>query len=52
LSGCARALLEVRAGNVAALALYARAGFQECGRRKRYYADTDEDALVLCRDLP
>ena len=52
LSGCTRALLEVRAGNEAALALYARAGFQECGRRKRYYADTDEDALVLCRDLP
>jgi len=52
LSGCTRALLEVRAGNAAALALYTRTGFQECGRRRRYYADTDEDALVLCRDLP
>jgi ribosomal-protein-alanine N-acetyltransferase len=52
LSGCTRALLEVRAGNIAALALYTRAGFQECGRRKRYYADTDEDARVFCRDLP
>ena len=52
LSGCTRALLEVRAGNTAALALYTRTGFQECGRRKRYYADTGEDALVLCRDLP
>ena len=52
LSGCVRALLEVRASNTAALALYASAGFQECGRRKRYYTDTDEYALVLCRDLP
>jgi ribosomal-protein-alanine N-acetyltransferase len=52
LAGCTRALLEVRAGNAAALALYTHAGFRECGRRKRYYADTDEDALVLCRDLP
>jgi ribosomal-protein-alanine N-acetyltransferase len=52
LSGCTRALLEVRAGNSAALALYTRLGFRECGRRKRYYADTGEDALVLCRDLP
>jgi ribosomal-protein-alanine N-acetyltransferase len=52
LSGCTRALLEVRAGNVAALALYTRAGFQEYGRRKHYYTDTGEDALVLCRDLP
>jgi len=52
LSGCTRALLEVRVGNAAALALYTRTGFQECGRRKRYYADTGEDALVLCRDLP
>ena len=52
LSGCTRALLEVRAGNTAALTLYTRAGFQECGRRKGYYADTGEDALVLYRDLP
>ena len=52
LSGCTHALLEVRAGNTAALALYTRTGFQECGRRKRYYADTGEDALVLCRSLP
>lgn len=46
-----RALLEVRTGNKAALALYARTGFLECGRRKGYYADTGEDALVLCLEL-
>lgn len=49
--GAARAVLEVRTGNVPALALYAGAGFLECGRRKGYYTDTGEDALVLCLDL-
>lgn len=52
LAGFTRALLEVRTGNTAALALYTGAGFRECGRRKRYYADTGEDALVLTRTLP
>ena len=51
LAGFTRALLEVRTGNTAALPLYAQAGFRECGRRRRYYADTDEDALVLSRNL-
>lgn len=49
--GIGRALLEVREGNSVALGLYASAGFVECGRRKGYYADTGEDALVLCRAL-
>ena len=30
-----------------ALALYRASGFSETGRRRRYYADTGEDALVL-----
>ena len=47
-AGMSRALLEVRTGNAPALALYASAGFAECGRRRRYYSDTGEDALVLC----
>jgi ribosomal-protein-alanine N-acetyltransferase len=38
--------LEVATGNAAALALYAREGFVEVGRRRRYYADS-ADALVL-----
>lgn len=42
--------LEVAAGNTPALALYAREGFAEVGRRRRYYAD-GADALVLKRDL-
>ncbi len=44
-----RATLEVRVSNQAALALYTKFGFREAGRRKRYYQDTGEDALVLWR---
>lgn len=45
--GFLRAVLEVRPSNNAALALYSRLGFTTCGRRKCYYTDTGEDALVL-----
>lgn len=48
----ARAMfLEVATGNDAARALYHRLGFREAGRRKAYYA-TSEDALILRADLP
>ena len=40
-------LLEVRASNVPALALYAALGFTELDRRPRYYTDTGEDAVVM-----
>jgi [ribosomal protein S18]-alanine N-acetyltransferase len=40
-------LLEVRASNVPALALYASLGFSELDRRPRYYSDTGEDAVVM-----
>lgn len=39
--------LEVRVSNVAARALYARYGFWEVGERKRYYADNNEDAVIM-----
>lgn len=41
------ATLEVRATNQAAIALYQKFGFQEVGRRKGYYQDSGEDALIL-----
>ena len=47
LRGAVRAVLEVRSGNAPALALYRGCGFSLAGRRKRYYADSGEDALVL-----
>jgi ribosomal-protein-alanine N-acetyltransferase len=45
--GARRAVLEVRAGNVAARALYGSRGFVQVGVRRAYYADSGEDALVL-----
>jgi ribosomal-protein-alanine N-acetyltransferase len=42
-----RATLEVRSSNQVAIALYQRFGFQEAGRRRKYYPDTQEDALIL-----
>jgi [ribosomal protein S18]-alanine N-acetyltransferase len=44
-----RATLEVRSSNLAAISIYKKFGFKEAGRRKRYYADTGEDALVMWR---
>jgi len=44
--------LEVRAGNQAAQGLYRKYGFRRRGRRRHYYADTGEDALIMwSRDL-
>ncbi len=43
------ALLEVRAGNLPAIALYEGMGFQRVGLRKRYYDDGD-DALLMTRE--
>ena len=44
--GATQATLEVRVGNHAAQALYQKQGFIEIGRRKRYYRDNGEDALL------
>lgn len=46
-TGARRALLEVRPGNVEARRLYEGLGFHEVGRRRGYYVDTGEDALLL-----
>ncbi len=46
-NGGRRFSLEVRAGNAAAIALYLRLGLEPEGRRTGYYADPEEDALVL-----
>ena len=44
--GATEVFLEVAESNAAARALYAKAGAQEVGRRRRYYAD-GADALIL-----
>jgi ribosomal-protein-alanine N-acetyltransferase len=50
--GCSCMYLEVRESNQAARAVYAARGFEQVGRRKRYYRDPIEDALVLRATLP
>ena len=42
--------LEVRASNVPAIALYEKMGFSEIGRRKNYYRNPREDALILRKE--
>jgi ribosomal-protein-alanine N-acetyltransferase len=44
-----RATLEVRVSNHSALSLYEKFGFKIAGRRKGYYQETGEDALILWR---
>ena len=39
--------LEVRKSNQAALGLYQKYGFKKVGRRKGYYRDNHEDAIVM-----
>ncbi len=39
--------LEVRVSNLVAQGLYRKYGFQIEGRRKRYYSDNGEDALIM-----
>jgi ribosomal-protein-alanine N-acetyltransferase len=46
-SAATEALLEVRAGNSAAQALYERCGLRVIGRRRNYYSEPVEDALVM-----
>ena len=49
---CNFVTLEVRAGNVPAIRLYERHGFQKEGLRKKYYRDPVEDAAIYWnRDL-
>ena len=43
----ARVTLEVRLSNTGAIAMYERFGFTSEGRRKRYYQDNGEDALIM-----
>jgi ribosomal-protein-alanine N-acetyltransferase len=45
--GARRMTLEVRESNVGAQALYGAFGFDVVGRRKAYYTDDGEDALVM-----
>ncbi len=44
--GAEKVFLEVRESNLAARGLYQKLGFSESGRRKFYYCEPQEDAIV------
>jgi ribosomal-protein-alanine N-acetyltransferase len=50
-AGVKRIFLEVRESNDAARKFYLRMGFTEVGRRRKYYSESMEDALVLARTV-
>lgn len=43
--------LEVRVSNAAAISLYESFNFKTVGKRKKYYPDNQEDALIMWRHL-
>jgi ribosomal-protein-alanine N-acetyltransferase len=49
--GAASVMLEVRADNAAAVALYAGSGYSVLSTRRRYYQPGDVDALVMRKML-
>lgn len=49
--GVEQIFLEVRSENQAALNLYIKSGFLETGRRKNYYKEPADDAVILVRRL-
>jgi [ribosomal protein S18]-alanine N-acetyltransferase len=49
--GARTALLEVRASNTAALAMYGKLGFVKKSVRKGYYDHPREDAVIMIREL-
>ena len=46
-----KAFLEVRPANYPAINFYRKIGFQIVGKRKNYYIETNEDALVMMKKL-
>jgi ribosomal-protein-alanine N-acetyltransferase len=45
--GAQSSFLEVRESNLAAREMYRKFGYEEAGRRRRYYRDNDEDAILM-----
>jgi [ribosomal protein S18]-alanine N-acetyltransferase len=45
--GAVSSLLEVRESNIAAQEMYCKFGYEAVGRRRHYYKDTDEDAILM-----
>ena len=49
--GCDTLFLEVRAKNESAISLYRRCGFLDCGLRKKYYHQPEDDALLMKAEI-
>ena len=49
--GIRRIYLEVRDSNETARRVYEKAGFSVCGRRKKFYRQPEEDAVLMCLRL-
>ena len=49
--GAARFILEVREGNLPAIRLYESLGFLHAGRRRNFYSDPAEDALIMIKEI-
>lgn len=49
--GCLKVVLEVRVTNGRAIRFYEKHGFTQVGRRKGYYSDSGEDALILEKEI-
>jgi [ribosomal protein S18]-alanine N-acetyltransferase len=48
--GARSSFLEVRESNLAAQEMYRKFGYEVTGRRRRYYRDNDEDAILMNLD--
>lgn len=49
--GCLKVVLEVRVSNSRAIRFYEKHGFTQVGRRKGYYSDSGEDALIFDKEI-
>ncbi len=49
--GASLLFLEVRESNTPAQNFYRKMGFKQVGRRSKYYARPQEDALILAREI-
>jgi len=49
--GALSSFLEVRESNLGAQAMYRKFGYEEVGRRPRYYKDNEEDAILMTLEI-
>ena len=47
--GCGQIFLEVRESNIAAISLYEKHGFKNCGVRKNFYHSPVENGIIMIR---